>query len=179
MRKPAGMKVRTYYQALLRINLEELTVLPPFGANQRLSDDELLDIILFGTPKAWQREMDRQGCDPVGQPLNEVIDFLENIEAAEDFDGTKVETKKKATPTKSKDKGSDGYYCLLHGKNKTHGAEDCAKMKAEANASRAALTPLVRKDKKTSLTRLGVRRLMKPRLRPSPIWLPLSSVKSR
>ena len=139
MRKPAGMKVRTYCQALLRVNLEELTVLPPFGANQRLSDDELLDVILFGAPKAWQREMDRQGYDPVGQPLNEVIDFLENIEAAEDFEGTKVETKKKATPTKSKDKGSDGYYCLLHGKNKTHGTEDCTKMKAEAKRLKSNL----------------------------------------
>ena len=128
MRKPAGMKVRAYYQALLRINLEEITLLPPFGNNQRLSDDELLDVILCGTPKTWQREMERQGFDPLVHPLSAVIDFLENIESADDFDGTKVESKKKTTNSKSKDKGTNSFYCLIHGKNKTHNTDDCNKM---------------------------------------------------
>ena len=134
MRKPSGMKVRAYYQALLRINLEEITALPPFNPNQGLSDDELLDILLFGTPKSWQKEMEKQGYDPMGQPLNDVVDFLENIESAEDFEGTKVEDKKKKSSTKTKSKGSSSsgeLYCMLHGKG-NHATEDCVKLKAEA-----------------------------------------------
>ena len=60
-RKPADMTVRMYYQSLLRINYEEVPRLPPYGANQQLSQDEILDILLFGTPRSWQREMERQG----------------------------------------------------------------------------------------------------------------------
>jgi len=36
-----------------------------FNATQCLSDDEIVDILLFGTPKSWQQEMDRQGFDPL------------------------------------------------------------------------------------------------------------------
>ena len=134
MRKPSGMKVRAYYQALLRINVEEVPALPPFQATQGLSDDELLDIILFGTPKSWQKEMEKQGYDPMGQPLNEVVDFLENIESAEDFENGKSEEKKKksSSKTKSKSSSSNGeLYCMLHGKG-NHATEDCVKLKAEA-----------------------------------------------
>ena len=134
MRKPAGMKVRAYYQALLCINLEEITALPPFWNNQQLSDDELLDVLLFGAPKSWQKEMEKQGYDPMAHPLNEAVDFLENIESSKDFDGTKVETKKKSASTKNKSKGSSSsgeHYCMLHGKG-NHSTEDCVKLKAEA-----------------------------------------------
>ena len=65
MRKPMDMKVRPYFQALMRINTEELPSLPPFGNDQFLTEDEVLDILLFGTPRSWQQEMDRQGFDPV------------------------------------------------------------------------------------------------------------------
>ena len=50
-RKPIDMKIRTYVQHLRRINEEELPRLPPFRANQALTPDELLDIVLFGAPK--------------------------------------------------------------------------------------------------------------------------------
>ena len=46
-RKPREMKVRNYFQKLLRINMEEIPNLPPFDPNQVLGNDELLDIVLF------------------------------------------------------------------------------------------------------------------------------------
>ena len=58
-RKPAGMKVR--YQHLVRVNYEEIPCIPPFDPQQVFTTDELLDILLFGPPKTWQREMERQG----------------------------------------------------------------------------------------------------------------------
>jgi hypothetical protein len=83
-RKPGDMKVRSYYQAVGHINDKELPQLPPFGADQSLSNDEVLDILLHGTPKSWQVQMDRQGFDPLDKQIPEVVDFMENIKATEE-----------------------------------------------------------------------------------------------
>ena len=75
-RKPNGMKVRSYFQHLMGINYSELGQLPPFNEdNNPVSHDELMDILLFGTPKSWQREMDRQGFDPLDNATQEVVSF--------------------------------------------------------------------------------------------------------
>lgn len=41
--------------------------------NQSLSLDKILDIVLFGVPKSWQKEMECQGFDPMEHVTNEVI----------------------------------------------------------------------------------------------------------
>ena len=51
------MKIRTYYNHIIRINNEEIPALPPFQRGQALANDKLLDIILYGTPRSWQKEM--------------------------------------------------------------------------------------------------------------------------
>ena len=137
-RKPADMKVRIYMQHLLRVNMGELEQLPPFRANQALSTDELLDIMLFGTPKSWQKEMERQGFDPLLHTLSEVIDFMERIEASEDFDASKNngQDKKKAPSNKRKGgkmKDEDESiprkkFCLLHGYG-NHDSDACEGLK--------------------------------------------------
>ena len=131
-RKPVGMKVRTYFQHLLRINSNEFPNLPPFAAGQELSPDELLDILLFGTPKSWQKEMERQGFDPMDHTMREVVEFMERIEATEDFDAdanTKksVSTKKGGKDGKKSQGGTGGKqtkYCKLHGEG-SHTTDDC------------------------------------------------------
>ena len=79
-------------------------MLPPFRADQVLSNDKLLDILLYGTPTSWQREMDSQGFDPLLHTFNEVVDFMEQIEASEDFEVSKNNghDKKKAPSHKLK-----------------------------------------------------------------------------
>ena len=79
-------------------------MLPPFQADQVLSNDKLLDIQLYVTLKSWQREMDCQGFDPLRHALNEVVDFMEQIEASEDFEVSKnnCHDKKKAPSHKRK-----------------------------------------------------------------------------
>ena len=63
------------------MNNEEIPLLPPnFNNAQKIPTDELVDILLFGAPKSWQREMDRQGFDPLTHATQEVIDFTEHIE---------------------------------------------------------------------------------------------------
>ena len=54
MRKPSNMKVCLHCQHLTRVNNEEITGLPPaFDDAQKLSDEEMTDIILLGVPRTW------------------------------------------------------------------------------------------------------------------------------
>ena len=137
-RKPAGMKVRTYFNHLMRINVDELDRLPPFEDDQKFSQDELLDIILFGTPKSWQKEMEKQGFDPMDHKLNQVIDKMESLESTEDFehDHTIKSSAKKGKDYKSgkksaNSKGKQNLYCMYHGEG-GHKTDDCFHLQKEA-----------------------------------------------
>ena len=136
-RKPPEMKVRAYYQHLLRINNDELTSLPPFDPAQNMSEDELIDILIYATPKSWMREMDRQGFDPVTATLAEVVNFMERIEQAEDSEGHRVDHSQKGNNNngkskKAKTKGNGGNkHCLVHGKC-SHTSDECEVLKKRA-----------------------------------------------
>ena len=132
-RKPKNMKVRTYMQYILRQNMEYIQKLPPFDPNQALSSDELLDILLFGTPNSWQKEMERQGFDPITKNLDEVVTFMEQVEATEDFEPDakpKAKNTGKKPAAKPKEPG-EVLYCLFHGKG-NHSTDECKKMQQEA-----------------------------------------------
>ena len=142
-RKPKNMKVRPHYQRLLRHNMEYLPNLPPFGANQSLSTDEMMDILLYGTPKSWQKEMERQGFDPMVSSTNQVVEFMEQIEATEDFEPDKPAAKQQSSPKKNnnqkkppasgngKKPAPGSLYCLLHGKC-SHTTDECDKLQEQA-----------------------------------------------
>jgi len=80
-----------------------------------------------------------------------VVEFMENIKAAEARDMTKVEkkTKKSSSNTKSEKsstKSSSGsenkkkatpYYCKLHGANYTHDTEDCRASKRSGDSKKS------------------------------------------
>mgnify|MGYP000114038412 CR=1 FL=1 len=134
-RKPIDMKAREYVNALMRVNDEEVPYIPPGVPGQQLSADEILDIILYGTPKSWRTEMDRQGFKPMDANTNEVVDFMERIEE------TEVDSKHEKKPSsnsngnkkpaakdwKTKDwkaQGKGDKYCSLHGKG-SHTTEEC------------------------------------------------------
>ena len=103
-----------------------------------MSDDEIMDIILFGTPKSWQREMDRQGYDPMDHTTAELVDFLEQIESSEEFDHNKVTPNKNKNPhahgkgkyegkPKNNDTRRTQKYCSFHGHG-MHSSEECYKL---------------------------------------------------
>jgi hypothetical protein len=86
MRKPPDMKIRIFVNHLHWINFDEIPQLPPFATGQELSNDELLDIILFGIPKSWVKEMDKQDFDPfVREDIQTLVQFCERMESVEDF----------------------------------------------------------------------------------------------
>ena len=73
-------------QHLLHINYEEIPKIEPTRANVSLGADEIIDILLFGTPKSWQKEMSRQGFDPLDHDLNTIVGFMEWVKKTEDFE---------------------------------------------------------------------------------------------
>ena len=126
MRKPVDMKIRNYYQNLIRLNDEELPNLPPFSVDNKLSEDELLDILLFGTPRSWQNEMERQNFDPIVAGIHGAVDFMEGIEASEPPpEVAKPKAKGSANKKKKNDDKKPPYYCEQHGANYTHDTKDC------------------------------------------------------
>ena len=136
-RKPYDMKIRKYYQALLRINNEELPNLPPFAAGQSLNQDEMIDILLHGTPRSWQNEMERQGFDPMDQTPNAVVDFMENIEGVEDATFEKVKDNKNGKDKKKSSSSSSAkkqkFHCTHHGPNNSHDTKDCKVLKGKSD----------------------------------------------
>jgi hypothetical protein len=83
-RKPTNMLVREYTNNLRQINKQELYKLPPFGANQILTGDELTDIVLHGVPRSWPCKMEKQDFDPDTKTLVKIIQFCKSMEEAED-----------------------------------------------------------------------------------------------
>jgi hypothetical protein len=82
MRKPADMKTRIFVNHLHRFNFNEIPQLPPFATGQELSNDKLLDIILFGIPKSWVKEKDKQDFDPYErEDIQAVIQFCKHMES--------------------------------------------------------------------------------------------------
>ena len=125
------------------LNKEEIVGLPPaFDATQKPSDEEMTDIILFGAPRTWQNEMDRQGFDPMEKTPGEVIAFMENIEATEDRPNNSKKsntTNKKETKKPKKSGNSNGgktkCHCTEHGENWTHDAKDCRALQNKAKGN--------------------------------------------
>jgi hypothetical protein len=140
-RKPATMTVREYTNSLRRINERELHWLPPFAPDQLLTNDELVDIVLHGVPRAWTREMEKQDFDPDDKSLIEVVQFCERMEEAEDFQpdnkGNKKDPKKSKADKKETSSSPEGpKHCLLHGDNYTHTTDECHVLKKQAKSLR-------------------------------------------
>jgi len=125
---------------IIRINSQEIPQLPPhFNDAQMLSEDEIIDILLFGTLKSWQRKMDRQGFDPLASAPSDVVAFTERIEMSEDFDSDKKATKvthgkgkKKSGFAKGNSDADGSKCCMLHGNNNTHDTSECKTLMAQA-----------------------------------------------
>ena len=135
-RKPEGMKAREFFNNFSRINNDEIPLLPPrYNRAQSLTNDEVIDILLFAFPKSWQGEMERQGYDPLLGTVNELITFCERLENAEDLDkkpsaNTKSDNKKTDTSKKAKSSGHKEKTCLLHGKG-SHDTNECKTLQTQ------------------------------------------------
>ena len=144
LKKPRDMPVRDYIARVIEIN-DYLIEFPPTvvgGDSTKLPDDELLDLLEFGIPIKWQRQMQVQNFEPTAGTLREFQDFCERLESALDEypNGEKDETSKKPSgQEKGKKKrrrntnDEDLKFCMMHGKNPTHTTEQCRTLKREVD----------------------------------------------
>ena len=73
MRKPRDMKMRVYRNRVVELNnyLERFPTV--FNATQKIDEDEIVDILEFGTPNKWQSEMVRLGFDSAVSNSQELV----------------------------------------------------------------------------------------------------------
>ena len=146
-RKPDNMKIRQYIANFIRINLDELPLLPPFDAvANKLSTQECIEIFQYAIPSSWSRKMQEQGFDPVLNPIELFItkaEQLEEAEQSEDVPRKSNTTAKKNDNTSQNNNSSKkahyennvpkDKYCSYHGKNNTHNSDTCKVLAAQRN----------------------------------------------
>jgi hypothetical protein len=135
VRKPADMKVRDYYSNIIRMNNEELPELYPY--DRALANDEIVDILLWGVPRSWIRQMDLQGKDPDEMTAVQVVQFFEQIEESEDFIPDSKSGNNKGNGKKSKSNGKDNNgktkkVCMIHGEC-GHTTDECRTVQSKVN----------------------------------------------
>ena len=64
--------------------LEYLEKYPPFGAEQRLPDEKILELVNFSLLKEWQEQFISQGFNSATQGLMELVDLCECLENYEE-----------------------------------------------------------------------------------------------
>jgi hypothetical protein len=83
MHKSRDMTIRQFVNSVTRMNNNELPHLPPFEANQKLPNYDVIEIVLHACPNSWIQEMDRQDFDADHHTLQDLLKFLEHIESLE------------------------------------------------------------------------------------------------
>jgi hypothetical protein len=79
MRKPRDMRMRVFRSRVVELN-NYLDRFPAGFEDQKLDDEEVLDILEFATPNGWQREMVRQGFDASQATDQDLVEFCERLE---------------------------------------------------------------------------------------------------
>lgn len=152
MRKPRNLTTREFSVRVSELN-SYLKSFPPFGNGQELSEEEILDLMEFAVPNAWQKNMVLQGFDPVIHTPSEFVAFCERHEFTEgtlhnsNTNGAKpkVSSKNGSTDGKSRAKPSaeassnkrksKEKWCDLH---QTHGHDtsECKVVQAQISKMR-------------------------------------------
>jgi hypothetical protein len=162
MRKPTGMSTRQYVNHMTRINTVELPFLPPFrGDAGKFTDDKFREIILFGLPNGWKKEMDKFDFDPFGKSVVELVEFCECMEVSADETGhyggkensNEVPRKRSSLTRPTKSHSSNGKkWCDYH-ETDTHSTKDCdvlKKLKASKSGTSGSSNPAKKQWKSKS-----------------------------
>ena len=73
---PAGWAIKRYVARIVEIN-NYLPDFPPFQQDQKLQDDEILEIVKYGVPVKWQHALLQQEASGREKDLSEVVKFFE------------------------------------------------------------------------------------------------------
>ena len=137
LRKPREMKARDFVSRVCEIN-EMLNQFPGANGAGSLPQDELLDLMEFGMPSSWQRQMIMHDFDPMDKSIPEFINMCERIEMTEP-ETKKVSINDEVIPRKKRKSNSGsilntkGKYCMLHGEC-GHSTDECRTMQRHSSA---------------------------------------------
>ena len=149
MRKPRETATADFVARVKEINeyflhypmLRDGTLLPT-----KLEDDELLDILEFGSPPSWQAEFLLQGYDPTEGTISDFVKFCRTLETVEEHNKSSTEVRstskrgKKRGHSSNDDTGNDKASgtkhnklkeCMLHGTG-NHDTNNCRTIRAQA-----------------------------------------------
>jgi len=157
LRKPKEMPIKKFAARVTEIN-SNLTYFPKENgkAPSPLPTDEVVDMLEFGCPPSWQKEMILQDFDTTTATVKNFVEFCERLELVEGFEGRtgkfpkreaseeRKRPHKKARSTehtgpkrnKRHNTFNSGFYCMYHGKDKGHDTKDCTVLKHQARAMR-------------------------------------------
>ena len=102
LKKPIDMPVQEYIACVIEINnyLEEFPPLITGGNATKLPYNELLDLLEFGIPIKWQRQIQVQNFEPTSKTLRKLQDFCKRLESA--FDDPPANNKSNKTSRQEK-----------------------------------------------------------------------------
>jgi hypothetical protein len=83
MKKPAKYSMREYVAHINKINSMMVEFPPNFNTTQKISKDEMKDLLEFSIPWHWRMEMVKQTFWPLEHDVTEVIEFCECQETCE------------------------------------------------------------------------------------------------
>ena len=127
------MKTKKYVARLIEIN-NYFPQFPPVtqgGAKPtKLPDEDISDLLEFGLPPTWQKQMALMDFDPVEHPIQDFVEFCERMEEWEIINSHKHKTGKEKPKNSGEQKPSvlkkpkEAKVCLLHGKG-LHSTDQC------------------------------------------------------
>lgn len=153
VRKPEDMTTKQFAARLQELN----SYLPKFPTIvqdgepvRKLEEDELVDIMENGVPRAWQRKMIEHDFDVVNASIHDFVDFCDRMESVEKTDDRRTDVivhnsknrrdRKNANRLDAKrprdNKGNN--HCLVHGNTGPNGhtSDKCKVLMASAKKLR-------------------------------------------
>ena len=117
------MPVPEHIAQVIKINnyLEEFLPTMLGGNATKLPDNELLDLLDFGTPTKWQQQMQVQNFKPTAKTLQDFQDFCKHLDSALDNQVTDNKSNKMSREKNNKkihrnnknNKGKRTFACCL------------------------------------------------------------------
>lgn len=130
MRKPRDMSTREFTARVTELNAY-LKEFPPFQEDQHLDDPEIMDILEFGVPNSWQKNMVMQGFDPMIHTTAEFVCFCERheftegaLDNSEDKNKVKPKASLKSSSNDGKSRAKPSVEAISYNKNKRKATSD-------------------------------------------------------
>ena len=148
MRKPSGHNTRQYVGAVHTLNGKLQDLPPNYTEDQKISNNDLLDVLAAQAPKKHKEMLTDHGFDPTTETVDKFIELCERAEIKEEISSgassrhkTRFESDDSddSTPAYKRNKSSkktyrtsrSPHYCKEHGPNNTHGTRECKTLLAK------------------------------------------------